>query len=119
MDEILVKRGNQDIYNSLLDAFDAKSKGYQECVYYLVSEGYLYSQAKSAVYVYFKGGDTHSTSTLTSEIRNELLDNFGAIGKSHKESVNYLMSKGYTYRQANTASYRYRKERGLVHKNRA
>jgi hypothetical protein len=110
------KRGNQREYNIILNAFDGKNKGFQECVYHLIGLGYLYSQAKNAVYVYFQGGDTYATSILTREIRDELLDKFYATSKTHKQCVDYIMNHGYTYHQSNTASYQYRKERGLIAK---
>jgi hypothetical protein len=112
----ITKRGYQEEYNKLLDTFDGKNKSFQENVYHLIGLGYLYSQAKNAVHVYIKGGATHASTVLTREIRDELLSDFGASSKSHKECVDYLMSRGYTYRQANTASYQYRKERGLISK---
>lgn len=111
-----VKRGNQEEYNRLLDAFDGRNKSFQENVYHLIDLGYLYSQAKNVVHVYFKGGSIHSSTPLTREIRDELLNNFGASKKSHKECVDYLRSYGYTYHQTNTAVYQYRKERGLIKK---
>jgi len=112
----ITKRGDQEEYNKILDAFDGRNKSFQECVYHLIGLEYLYSQAKNAVHVYFQGGDTHATSILTREIRDELLDEFHAVTKTHKQCVDYLKNHGYTYRQANTASYQYRKKRGLIAK---
>ena len=111
-----MRRGDQDEYNRLLDAFGGKNKSFQENVYYLIGLGYLYSQAKNAVHVYFKGGATHASSPLTREIRDELLNNFNATSKTNKECVDYLRSLGFTYRQATTAVHRYRQEKGLIGK---
>ena len=106
--------GNQFEYSKLLDAFGAKNKAYQECVYHLISLGYTYNQAKNAVHVYFKGGNPEATIRLPKEERDNLLDGIAASNKPPKECVNYLRSLGYAYHQATSAVYFYRKERGLI-----
>jgi len=108
------KRGKQLKYNEILDAFDAKQKGFAECVEHLTSFGFSPSQANNAVHVYYKGRDTEASFRLSGGQRTKLLDNFNAEAKSPKERVNYLMSLGCTYRQATSAVYKYRQERGLI-----
>ena len=112
-----MRRGNQDEYNKLLDAFDAKSKTKSESVLYLVKRGFSREQAENAVHVYWKGGQTKATFILSGDKRNQLLDDFNATRKSAKECVDYLMgSYGCTYRQATSAVYKYRQEKGLIGK---
>lgn len=110
-----VRRGNQAEYNELLDAFDAKSKTKKESVAYLITQGFSREQAENAVHVYWKGEETKATFVLSSERRNQLLDDFDATKKTPKECVDYLMrSHGCTYRQATSAVYKYRQEKGLI-----
>ena len=108
------KRISQDYYDRILDAFDGEDKTFTECVDYLVSQGITYDRAKNAVHVYRKGGATEAEFRLSRDERNDLLDEFGSSSKPPKECVNYLMSLGCTYRQATSAVYLYRKERGLI-----
>jgi hypothetical protein len=109
-----IRRGNQDEYNRLLDAFDAKDKTKRESVAYLMLLGFSREQADNAIHVYWKGGRTTATFILTSEHRNQLLHDFNARQKTPKECVDYLMSQGCTYRQATSAVYKYRQEKGLI-----
>ena len=111
-----IGRGNQDEYNRLLDAFNAKNKTKRESVAYLISLGFSREQADNAIHVYWKGGGTVATFVLTSEHRNQLLDDFNARQKTPKECVDYLMGHGCTYRQATSAVYKYRQEKGLIGK---
>jgi len=112
-----IKRGSQAEYNKLLDTFNAKSKTKKESVGYLITQGFTREQAENAVHVYWKGGETKATFLLSSEHRNQLLDDFYATKKTPKECVDYLMrSHGCTYRQATTAVYKYRQEKGLIGK---
>ncbi|MBA7499981.1 hypothetical protein ES704_02733 [subsurface metagenome] len=110
------RRGNQSEYNRILDAFNGKNKTAKECIGYLISQGFSYHQAKNAVHVYRKGGKTNADFILPGERRTQLLDEFNATKKAHKECVNYLRSIGCTYHQANTACYIYRQEKGLIGK---
>ena len=111
----MTRRGDQDEYNKLLDAFNAKTKTKSESVEYLMQLGFSHEQAENAVHVYWKGGETKATFFLSSERRNQLLDDFDAIKKTPKECVNYLTrSHGCTYRQATSAVYQYRQEKGLI-----
>jgi len=113
----MTKRGNQDEYNKLLDAFNAKTKSKSESVLYLMRLGFSYEQAKNAVHVYWKGGETKATFLLSREHRNQLLDDFDSTKKTPKGCVDYLMrSHGCTYRQATSAVYKYRQEKGLIGK---
>ena len=112
----MIKRGNQDEYNKLLNAFKAKTKTKIDSAEYLMKLGFSQEQAENAVHVYWKGGGTKATFVLLRDERDELLDNFGATRKTPKECVDYLMSRGCTYRQATSAVYKYRQERGLIGK---
>lgn len=108
------KRGKQSEYNKLLDEFDGRGKSFKECVNYLIDQGFSLSQANNAVHVYRKGDATEAQFRLSHAQRNELLDDFDAITKTPKECVDYLRSLGCTYRQATSAVYKYRQERGLI-----
>jgi len=108
------QRGEQAEYNRLLDTFCSKTKAFQECVDYLVGLGFSENQAKNAVHVYRKGGATRSTFRLYAHRRDDLLDRFRAASRSPKECVDHLMRQGCTYRQATSAVYKYRQERGLI-----
>ena len=107
-------RVSQDEYNRQLCAFDAKDKPKRVSVNYLTARGFSYGQAKNAVHVYFRGSTTSASFRLSGKLRNQLLDDFDAKHKSHKDCVKYLMDYGCTYRQANSASYQYRLEKGLI-----
>ncbi len=107
-------RGDQAEYNRLLDNFGGRAKTYQECVDYLVSLGFSHNQGNNAVHVYRKGGRTQATFRLSRDERDRLLDQFGAKRKAPRECVDYLMNQGCTYRQATSAVYLYRKEKGLI-----
>jgi len=85
--EMLKRRGSQEEYNRLLDAFDAKNKAKWESVDYLMSLDFSREQADNAVHVYWKGGSTTANFILTSEHRNKLLDDFNARQKTPKECV--------------------------------
>ena len=110
------RRGNQDEYNKLLDAFNAKNKTKRESVAYLITQGFSYEQAKNAVHVYFKGGETRATFRLSGDEREKLLDDIDATRKTPNECVNYLRGLGCTYNQAKSAVYKYRQEKGLIGK---
>lgn len=112
----MIKRGDQDEYNKLLDAFNAKTKSKSESVLYLMTLGFSYGQANNAVHVYWKGGKTQAAFILSRDERNKLLDDFDAGRKTPNKCVNYLMSLGCTYHQATSAVYKYRQERGLIRK---
>ncbi len=108
------RRGNQEKYDRLLNTFNAKTKTKKENIGYLAGLGFSREQAENAVHVYWKGGQTRASFILLKDERDKLLDNFNAVQKLPKECVNHLMSQGCTYRQANSAVYKYRQERGLI-----
>ena len=108
------QRGEQAHYNRLLDAFGARAKTYHECVAYLIGRGFTDNQAKNAVHVHRKGGPAQASFRLPRDERNALLDGFGARRRTPKECVEYLMNQGCTYRQATSAVYQFRKEKGLI-----
>jgi len=107
-------RTKQSEYNKLLDKFNGRNKSFTECVDCLVGHGFSLNQANNALHVYRKGGVTAAKFRLSPERRNGLLDEFNAVRKTHKACVDYLRSIGCTYRQANSAVYKYRQERGLI-----
>lgn len=108
------KRGKQSEYNKLLDDFNGWGKDFKECVNYLIDQGFSPSQANNAVHVYRKGDATQARFRLSRDQRNELLNGFDAVIKTPKECVDYLRSLGCTYRQATSAVYKYRQEKGLI-----
>ena len=110
----MTKRGNQDEYNKLLNSFNAKSKTKKESVDKLVGLGFTVEQAKNAVHVYWRGGQTKASFILSRDKRDKLLDKFNATQKLPRECVNFLMSQGCTYHQATSAVYQFRQERGLI-----
>ena len=112
----LSRRGKQSEYNKILDAFNGGSKTFQECVNHLINQGFSFGQANNAVHVYRKGGATQSSFRLSRERRNQLLDDFDGTNKTYKECVDYLRSLSCTYRQATSAVYKYRQEKGLIGK---
>lgn len=107
-------RVKQSEYNRLLNAFKGREKSFTESVNYLIGLGFSPNQAKNAVHVYYKSGPVTAKFRLSRERRNELLDAFNGVLKSHNECVDFLRSLGCTYRQANSAVYKYRQERGLI-----
>ena len=109
-------RGNQDKYNKLLKTFNASNKPKKDSINYLITEGFSREQAENAVHVYFKAGQTTASFRLTREKRNQLLNDFDAKHKPPKVCVDFLMKYGCTYRQANSAVYQYRQEKGLIGK---
>ena len=46
------RRGNQIIYDELLDEFNGTTKNNMDCIHYLESLGFSQGQAKAAVYKY-------------------------------------------------------------------
>ena len=108
------RRGKQSEYNRILDTFNGRSRTAKECLDYLISQGFSPNQAKNAVHVYRKGGRTEAAFLLSSKHRDQLLDGFEATNKTPKECVDYLRSFGCTYRQATSAVYKYRQEKGLI-----
>ena len=46
------RRGSREKYDQILNAFDAKTKAPMDCIHYLVSLGFGYRQAQTAIYNY-------------------------------------------------------------------
>ena len=108
-------RGNQGEYKDLLDQFGSNNKDYQESVNHLVSQGYTFDQAKTAVYVYFKGGPVRASRRLQPGQADEILDNIGGRWNPPHQLIDELMrDHSLSFRQAQSAVYKYRKVRGLV-----
>ena len=115
----MTKRDNQNEYNELLDTFNSKTKSKTKSELHLMRLGFSYQQAKNAVHVYWKGGETKATFILSRDQRDQWLDDFNAMRKTSNECVNYMMGRGCTYNQANSTVHKYRQERGLIHKRHA
>lgn len=110
-----MRRGDQEEYKRLLDQFGAHNKHYQESVDHLVSQGYTFDQAKTAVYVYLKGGPVKASRRLQPGEADEILDNMDGTRKPPHQLIDELMTVyGLSFRQAQSAVYKYRKLRGLV-----
>ena len=112
----MTKRGEQYEYNKILNAFNAKSKTKKVSVEHLINLGFSGEQADNAVHVYWKGGASRASFILSRDERDKLLDNFNGTKKLPKDCVDYLMSQGCTYRQATSAVYKYRQDKGLIGK---
>lgn len=112
-------RNSQQEYNEILDAVNAREKGLSqtECESILIKNGCKYQQAKNGSYVYL-----HHGNNLTSKRRGskkeytQILDSIRAYEKKPKECIAHLESMEFSYRQAQTAVYNYRKERHLIGK---
>jgi hypothetical protein len=107
-------RGSQAEYNAILDAAKARVRGLSqaECEGILVNRGYTKEQAKNGVYVYLHHGKNLVRKRRGSaEEYREILDAFGAALKEPKECIVHLEGMGFTYRQAQTAVYKYRPRR--------
>jgi hypothetical protein len=110
-------RTRQGEYNAILDKEKARARGLSqgECEHILINNGYSYEQAKNGAYVYL-----HHGKSLVSKRRGSareyarILDAFVASQREPKECIAHLESKGFSYRQAQTAVYKYRCERGLI-----
>jgi hypothetical protein len=114
-----IQRFSQNEYNRVLGEHSAKSKKLTqtECEDILISHGVSYEQAKNGAYVYIhhdgnaKGNKRGSHTEYT-----ELLNKFEATQKTPKECIGYLESLGFSYRQSQTAVYKYRCRKGLIGK---
>lgn len=110
-------RRSQTEYNAILDAAKARARGLSraECKRILMDRGYTYEQAKNGAYVYLHHGKNLVSKRRGSAVEYaEILDAFDAEGKEPKQCVAHLERMGFSYRQAQTAVYNYRRERGLV-----
>ena len=116
---ILAMKNSQQEYNEILDAVNARENGLSqsECEKIIINNGYNYEQAKNGSYVYL-----HHGNNLTSNRRGtkkeyaRILDSIRAYEKKPKECIGHLETKGFSYRQAQTAVYNYRKDRHLIGK---
>jgi hypothetical protein len=110
-------RSSQAKYNTILDGVKARALGLSQgkCERILMGHGYSYEQAKNGAYVYL-----HHGKSLVSRRRGsakeyaKILDAFGASEREPKECIAHLERMGFGYRQAQTAVYNYRRDRGLV-----
>lgn len=110
-------RGSQTEYNVILDAAKARALGISqaECERILMDRGYTDEQAKNGAYVYLHRGKNIVSKRRGSAVEYaEILDAFDAEGKEPKQCIAHLERMGFTYRQAQTAVYSYRRDRGLV-----
>ena len=110
-------RRSQTEYNAILDTAKARARELSqgECERILMDRGYTNEQARNGAYVYL-----HHGRNLVSKRRGsateyaEILDAFHAERKKPKECIAHLERMGFSYRQAQTAVYNYRRDRGLV-----
>jgi len=110
-------RKSQTEYNKILDSAKARARGLSngECVSILIAHGYTFEQAKNGTYVYL-----HHKNSLVTKRRGsaaeyaEILNAFDAEKKEPKDCIAHLERIGFSYRQAQTAVYNYRRSRGLV-----
>ena len=110
-------QGLQIEYNKILDAANARENklSHTECMKILRKKGYTYDQANNGSYVYL-----HHKNNITSKRRGSrkeytrILDSFRAYDKTPKDCIAYLENMGFSYRQAQTAVYNYRKEKHLI-----
>jgi len=107
----------QQEYNRVLDSHGARSKGLLqgECELLLIDHGADYQQAKNGAYVYLhRGGGGSATSRTSQDEYARILNKFGAVGKTNSECVDHLQKLSFTYGQAKSAVYKYRRNRGLI-----
>ncbi len=110
-------RRSQAEYNKILDSANARRSGVSqgECERILIEHGCTYEQAKNGVYVYLhhRGNLKRKRRGCTAEY-TAILEAFEADRKRPKECIDYLKLKGYTFRQAQSAVYKYRRSKGLT-----
>jgi len=108
----------QKEYERVLDEHKAGANQFtqSQCEKILMNHGTSYEQAKNGAYKYLHHRDSEASKKGSSEEYDKLLDKFDASRKQPKECIRYLESKGFSYGQANSAVYNYRKRRGLIHK---
>jgi hypothetical protein len=82
-----------------------------------MEHGYSYEQAKKGAYVYLHHYKySVSKRRGSAEEYAKILDAFGASDKEPKDCIAHLEQMGFGYRQAQTAVYKYRRDRGLVNR---
>jgi len=112
-------RNSQQEYSDILDAVNAREKDLSQtdCENILIKNGYTYEQAKNGSYVYLHHGNSLTSKRRgTKEEYAQILDSIRAHEKQPKECIAHLERMGFSYRQAQTAVYNYRKERHLIDK---
>lgn len=112
-------RGFQTEYNRILDAANARERGLsqEDCEQILVNHGFSYEQAKNGAYVYLHHGKyIFSKRQGSAQQYENILDKFRAEKKEPKECIAHLERMGFSYRQSQTAVYKYRRKRGLIQK---
>ncbi len=111
------QRAAQEDYNRILDSYSARERGLGqvECENVLIKHGASDEQAKNGAYVYLHhDGNSLRTRTGSRREYDRLLESIDARNKKPKECIEFLKSKGFTYRQAQTAVYQYRRREGLI-----
>lgn len=112
-------RNSQQEYNEILETLNAREKGLSqtECESILIKKGYTYEQSKNGSYVYLHhGNNLISKRRGTKKEYALILDRISAHQKQPKECISHLEKMGFSYRQAQTAVYNYRKDRHLIGK---
>lgn len=115
----IIQLYTQQEYSRILDAHQASDRGLSqhECERILIAAGATYQQAKNGAYVYLHHGNSVLKSRMGSvEEYSLLLNEFGASDKSPRECIRYLESLGFSYGQAKSAVYVYRKRKGLINR---
>ncbi len=110
-------RNSQAEYNTILDGVKARAHALSqaECERILMDHAYSYGQAKNGAYVYLHHGESLvSRRWGSAKEYAKILDTFGAPKRKPKECISHLELMGFTYRQAQTAVYKYRCNRRLV-----
>lgn len=109
----------QKEYIRVLDEYNAGANQFtqSQCESILMNHGASYHQAKNGAYKYLHHRDNIESSIKGSrEEYDKLLNEFDASRKQPKECIRYLKSRGFSYGQANSAVYGYRKKKGLTRK---
>ena len=107
----------QEEYTRVLDAHHARDMklSQTQCERLLIEHGASYHQAKDGAYVYLHhGGFDPAQSRNSQSVYKQILDNFGAARKTYIDCVEHLKSLGFTYGQAKSAVYKYRKQKKLI-----
>ena len=112
-------RADREEYLRILDEHNVGDKilTQSQCEKILINHGASYEQAKNDAYIYLHHrNNLETTREGSKEVYQKLLNKFNALIKEPKECIEHLEQHGFSYGQANSAVYIYRKEKGLIHK---
>jgi hypothetical protein len=86
-----------------------------DCEEILMKAGASHQQAKNGAYVYLHHGENLQMIKRADQTEyDKILDEFGAQFQSNQAGIRLLESLGFSYGQAKSAVYKYRKSRGLI-----